>query len=540
MSLERDRKNLGVPDDEVVKQLPSNVEETGIEQTNDAERSLAHARFEHSLGFWKACQFYRPALFWSCFVNLAVILCGFDGALIGSLVGLTPFVRTYGRWVDGQYAVAPSWLSAFNYASYVGSVPGSLVAGIAYDKYGPRMTLAAASIGSIGSIFFQFFSEGPALLFVGELLNGFITGVYPVLANAYVSEVAPVAARGVLAAVINLSYVIGQLVASGLLKGTSTMDSKWAYKIPFASQWALPVFILSLIYFCPTPPYWLCKKGRPEQARKSIQRLTTSAVDVDAYLAHIQETLRLEESSRTKASITDCFRGTNLRRTIISCQAFNIQALCGNILFINYAVYFFEIAGLDTSDAFSMNVGLTCMGFVGTLASYILISYAGRRTIYLWGSTVIALLLLLVGILAAVPQHNSGPAWAMSALMVVCNLIYDMSVGPLCFTVMSEVSAVNLRGVTIALSNVTVVVWSVIFAVAIPYALDTTGSNWGGKLGFLFAGIGVLDTLWCYFFLPETKGRTFEELDFMFQQKLPTRQFGKYQFTETQQVAPEA
>ncbi|PYH90295.1 general substrate transporter [Aspergillus ellipticus CBS 707.79] len=463
---------------------------------------------------------------------MAVILCGFDGALIGSLVGLTPFVHTYGRLVDGQYAVAPSWLSAFNYASYIGSVPGSLVAGVAYDRVGPRVTLAAASIGSI---FLQFFSSGPALLFVGELLNGFITGVYSVLANAYISEVAPVAARGVLAAVINLSYVIGQLVASGMLKGTSTMDSKWAYKIPFASQWALPVFILSLIYVCPTPPYWLCKNGRPEEARKSLQRLTTSSVDIDAQLAHIQETLRLEEPPNTISTtinILDCFRGTNLRRTIISCQAFNLQALCGNILFINYAVYFFEIAGLNTSNAFSMNVGLTCMGLLGTLASYILISYAGRRTIYLWGSITITLLVFLIGILGAVPQHNAGPMWAMSALMVICNLVYDMSLGPLCFTVMSEVSAVNLRGTTIALSNISVVIFSVIFAVAIPYALDTTGANWGGKLGFLFAGIGVLDTLWCYFCLPETKGRTFEELDFMFRERLPTREFAAYRFEE--------
>ncbi|RAK97553.1 MFS alpha-glucoside transporter [Aspergillus ibericus CBS 121593] len=531
MSFKQKRSSVETPDD-IVKQ-PGSVEVIDAERINDAEKSLAHARFEHGLGFWKACQFYRPALLWSCFVNLAVILCGFDGALIGSLVGLTPFVRTYGRLVDGQYAVAPSWLSAFNYASYIGSVPGSLIAGIAYDKAGPRVTLAAASIGSIGSIFLQFFSEGPALLFVGEMLNGFITGAYPVLANAYVSEVAPVAARGVLSAVINLSFVIGQLVASGMLKGTSTMDTKWAYKIPFASQWVLPVFILSFIYFCPTPPYWLCKHGRPKDARKSLQRLTTSTVDVDAHLAHIRETLRLEESSKDTISILDCFRGTNLRRTIISCQVYNIQALCGNILFINYAVYFFEIAGLNTSNAFSMNVGLTCMGLVGTLASYVLISYAGRRTIYLWGSIVMTLLLFLIGVLAAVPQHASGPVWAMSALMVVCNLVYDMSVGPLCFTVMSEVSSVRLRGVTIALSNITVVIWSVIFAVAIPYALDTTGANWGGKVGFLFAGIGVLDTLWCYFFLPETKGRTFEELDWMFQEKVPTRQFGQYQFTET-------
>lgn len=165
-----------------------------ISALNEAEKSLAHTRFEHSLGFWQAVKHYRPALLWAAFVNLSVILCGFDGALIGSLVGLSPFTRTYGRLVNGEYQVAPSWLSAFNYAAMLGSMPGSLTAGMAYDKFGPRICLEAASTASIGFIFLQFFSQGPALLFVGELLNGLVLGAYPVLANAYIGDVSCVPA----------------------------------------------------------------------------------------------------------------------------------------------------------------------------------------------------------------------------------------------------------------------------------------------------------------------------------------------------------
>ena len=516
----------------------SNVD---VDQLTEAEMSLAHTRFEHELSFWRAVRHYRSAIIWGCFANLAVILCGFDGALIGSLAGLAAFNRNYGHFVNGEYSVPPHWLSAFNYAAYVGNIPGSLLGGWAYDKFGVRIALAVFSLGSIGSIFLQFFSEGPEVLFVGELLNGVITGGYPVIANAYISEVSPVVTRGVVAALINLSYVIGQLIASGLLKGTNTIDSKWAYKIPFACQWVLPTFILSLIFFIPSGPYWLCKNGRYEDARRTLQRITTGGVNVDWQLANIKETIRLEEGSKSKVSVIDCFRGTNLRRTLISCQVFNMQALCGNILFINYAVYFFVIAGLDASDAFSMNIGLTCMGFVGTLASYIIVSYVGRRTIYLWGAASIALFVGLIGVLGAIPasQHSGGTAWAMCSFMVVTNLIYDLSVGPLCFTIMSEVSSVKLRGVTIALSNVSVVILSVVLAVAIPYALDTNGANWAGKLGFLFCGLGILNTAWVWFYLPETKDRTFEELDIMFQNRLPTRYFKTYQIEGTHVTSKE-
>jgi sugar porter (SP) family MFS transporter len=507
------------------------ISNADINQLNEAEKSLAHTRFEHELKFWQAVRHYRPAILWGCFANLAVILCGFDGALIGSLAGLAPFNRNYGHLVNGEWSVPPHWLSAFNYAAYVGNIPGSLLGGWAYDRFGVRIALGAFSLGSIGSIFLQFFSEGPEVLFVGELLNGIITGGYPVIANAYLSEVSPVVTRGVVAALINLSYVIGQLVASGLLKGTNTIDSKWAYKIPFACQWLLPACILSMIFFIPTGPYWLCKNGKHDEARATLKRITTGGVDIDCQLANIKETIRLEDETKSKVGFIDCFKGTNLRRTLISCQVFNMQALCGNILFINYAVYFFEIAGLNASDAFSMNIGLTSMGFVGTLASYIIINYAGRRTIYLWGAASIAVLVGLIGILGAIPssQHSGGAAWAMCSFMVLTNLIYDLSVGPLCFTIMSEISSVKLRGVTIAISNVSVVVLSVVFAVAIPYALDVNGANWGGKLGFLFFGIGIVNFGWVWLCLPETKDRTFEELDFMFRNKVPTRTFKRYQ-----------
>ncbi|EXJ76905.1 hypothetical protein A1O3_10062 [Capronia epimyces CBS 606.96] len=166
-------------------------------------------------------------------------------------------------------------------------------------------------------------------------------------------------------------------------------------------------------------------------------------------------------------------------------------------------------------------------------------SYAGRRTISLWGTAAMGTMCCIIGILGAVPHHNSGPVWGMCSLMVITNLIYDLTVGPLCFTVLSEASAVKLRGTTIAIANITVTIFSIVFAVGIPYAMDVNGANWGGKLGFLFAGIGVLNVAWCYFFLPETKGRTFEELDLMFQLKLPTRRFKAYQIEGTHVAAKE-
>lgn len=182
-----------------------------------------------------------------------------------------------------------------------------------------------------------------------------------------------------------------------------------------------------------------------------------------------------------------------------------------------------------------MNMGITCLGFLGTVLSWPLMSYMGRRPILITGSAILTLLVFLIGILDLIPSSpgHTGPIWAQCSLMIVANFIYDLSVGPLCFVLLCEVSAAKVRGATIAIANVMVNVSSVIFAVGIPYALNADQANWGGKLGFLFAGLGVACTAWCWFCLPETKGRTFEELDILFERRVGSREFASYEIEES-------
>lgn len=302
-----------------------------------------------------------------------------------------------------------------------------------------------------------------------------------------------------------------------------------AYRIPIATQWALPVFMLSLVYFCPDPPYWLCRKGRREDAARSLKRFATGEVDTTLTLVNILESLRLEESSKQdRPSYLDCFRDTNLRRLIICVMAYNMQAFTGNMLFISYAVYFFEMAGLDFANAFSMNLGLTALGFLGTCAAWPLLSYVGRRPAYLFGTIGLATIMFLIGAIDFAPRSTSAPTWAQCALMLVANLVYDTTIGPFCYVMLAEVPSARLRGLTIALATVSVQIMSIVFALAIPYAINEDEGNWRGKVGFLFAGLGLLCALYCFFFIPETKDRTFEELDILFERKVPTREFRIY------------
>ncbi|KAJ0421155.1 general substrate transporter, partial [Aspergillus carlsbadensis] len=491
----------------------------------DAELSYEFTKDEHTLRFWEAARRHWPALAWGMFMNLATVLKGIDGGVVKGLVGLPIFKQTYGYQRHGEYILAAQWISAFNYANLLGAIVGALLSAVAYDRFGPRIMIAVCSVMSIGFIFIQFYSHSPAQLFVGQLVNGCIIAFYPICASAYVGEVTPLVLRGFAATMTNLAFSIGSLIASGILKGTEPLQTTMSYKIPIATQWALPCFMLVLVYFVPDPPYWLCRKGRESDALRSLHRLATPTVDVSHKLAHIRETLKLEESFQgNRPHYRECFRGPNARRLLICVMAYSMQAFTGNVFFISYAVHFMELAGLDASDAFSMNLGLTAIGFLGTCISWFLLSYIGRRTMYLTGCIALSITLFAIGAVDLAP-HATAATWAQCALMLACVFIYDLSLGPFCYVLLAEVSSARLRGFTIALATVSCYVWSVVFAVVIPYAMNEDEGDWRGKMGFLFAGTAALCAVYCFFCLPETRGRTFEELDVLFERRVPSRRF---------------
>lgn len=251
-------------------------------------------------------------------------------------------------------------------------------------------------------------------------------------------------------------------------------------------------------------------------------------------------TTALEMEERDTTNFIDCFRGSDLRRTVISSMVYAIQPLVGNFLGIGYAVYFFELAGLQTAQAFNLGVGLLAVGFVGTCLSWPLIAHFGRRPIYNYGLVLLTVLVLLIGILDVVPNYNITVTWVQSSMMVIYNFFYDLTIGPLCFVILSETSATKLRGKTIAISTAINALINVACAVGIPYAINPDQGNLRGKLAFVFFGVTLPCLAWCFLALPETKGRTFEELDLMFHRRVPTKEFKTYVFEDDVHVEREA
>lgn len=308
----------------------------------------------------------------------------------------------------------------------------------------------------------------------------------------------------------------------------SSNATKWGYRIPFAIQWVWPALLFSYVFFAPESPYWLVRKGKIDAAETALRRLISKPdkVDIHQMLALIQRTNEREKQDQTESSYWDCFKGSNLRRTEISAMAWSIQILSGLSLPF-YAVVFFQAAGLSTEESFNLNVGMTALGFVGTCCSFFLIPRYGRRTLYFGGLCVLTGLMLLVGFVGIAPRRNSVVN-AEAALLIVWFFVYFLTVGPVAYVIFSETSATRLRGHTVAIALMAYSTLGIVYNVASPYLINTTEADLGAKTALIYGSISLLSCIWCYFRLPECKGRTFEELDIMFERNVPTREFKNY------------
>jgi SP family general alpha glucoside:H+ symporter-like MFS transporter len=251
-------------------------------------------------------------------------------------------------------------------------------------------------------------------------------------------------------------------------------------------------------------------------------------VDVKAALAVIIETDRVERKMQIGSSYLDCFRGTNLRRTNISIAVMSIQVFSG-IYLASYATFFFEVAGLPTNEAFNLGVGFIALGFLATVLSWFVLSYAGRRTLYNVGLATLTIIQFVIGGLDCAPNYSNRPgiAWAESVLMLVWYFVYSLSIGPIAYVILCEVSAVRVRAKTIAISLAVEALATILMTVIFPYMINPDEANMRGKVGFFFGGLALLCLAWSWTSLPELRGRTYYEADVLFNQNIKTKDFPK-------------
>ncbi|KAK5295614.1 hypothetical protein LTR99_009203 [Exophiala xenobiotica] len=178
---------------------------------------------------------------------------------------------------------------------------------------------------------------------------------------------------------------------------------------------------------------------------------------------------------------------------------------------------------MDPSNSFSLSMGQYALGMVGTAGSWFLMSRVGRRKIHFSGLCAQFTLLMIVGCLSFATSNSA--IWATGAILVVFTFVYDFTVGPVTYSLVSELSSTRLKAKTIVLARSAYNASNIFVNVMTNYQLSSTAWDWSSSAAFFWAGSCLLSAIWVFFRLPEPKGRTYAELDLLFEKGVPARQF---------------
>ncbi|KAJ5529577.1 hypothetical protein N7527_002970 [Penicillium freii] len=509
--------------------------------TKVIQNAKAATEKEQSMTLMQGIRLYPKAVLWSVLISTCIAMEGYDISLVNNFYAFPQFKRKYGEVLDdGKYEVSAAWQAGLSNGAYCGEIIGLFINGWASERFGYRYTIMACLIlvSAWTSIFFT--AQNVQTLLAAEILCGVPWGVFQTLTITYASEVCPVALRGYLTTYVNFCWGLGQLIGIGVIKGMLSRTDEWAYRIPYGLQWMWPLPLFIGIWLAPESPWWLVRKGRTEDAKRALVRLTSKSqgdFDPDETVSMMVHTTALEEKITKGASYLDCFRGTDLRRTEIVCMVWAIQNLSGNS-FSNYSTYFLEQAGLSSSNSYAFAMGQYGINMVGVFGSWFLMTLGiGRRTLYLYGLCGLCTMLLVMGFLGLVPkEHKEQGSLATGAMMLIWALFYQLTVGTVCFSLVAELSTRRLQIKTVVLGRNLYNIVAIICGVLTPYMLNPGAWNWGNYTGFFWGGICFLCIIYTYFRVPEPRGRSFAELDLLFERGISARKFSTTQvdvFDET-------
>jgi SP family general alpha glucoside:H+ symporter-like MFS transporter len=255
-------------------------------------------------------------------------------------------IGDFGIYIDAgtpaaQYVIETKWQSALQVSGQLGALIGVFLAGPLTSRIGYRWaTLTGLMLLNV-FIFAFYFAQSLPVMFVAQLLEGIPWGIFIANAPAYCSEIVPIQLRAPATQMLQMFWAVGSIIVGAVTYSYNTHDHADAYRIPIALQWLFPTPLAILIFFAPESPWWLTRKGRLEEAARSVERLgRKSAVKPAESVAMMRRVIDMEVSDK-RPSLLELFKGIDLRRTLIVCGVYAAQNLTGNLI-ANQAVYFFE------------------------------------------------------------------------------------------------------------------------------------------------------------------------------------------------------
>ncbi|KEZ39575.1 hypothetical protein SAPIO_CDS9481 [Scedosporium apiospermum] len=472
--------------------------------------------------FWEN----RRVLLFCLYIYLLPVNFGYEITTLGKLMAVVPFLDRFGREVDGAKVLLARDQQILNSANTIGLFVSAFVTGWISDFIGRKKTIFLGCFLCVGGIVFQYHAGSIMQLYGGKITATFGLGLGHSLGPVFVAELAPVKVRGICLTLVNTMIVLGQWLNALCIYGSETLDGDMQWRIPLITQVVPPSLLLFGIFFLPESPSWLMIKGREEEARKAFRRFNGPNFDVDNAVATTKAAVQAEaELAQVKSSWLQCFRGPDGRRTLIVCMVYVAQQAVGVNFVSGYLTYYFRLAGVK--NPLAIGQAAFAIQLVGNICSWPLVDRIGRRPIIVGGCIVMTCGLLLIGGLGTL--HSQPALSAVVAFMTLWGFLYQMTLGAVAYAVGGETPSPTLRQKTYSINIMVATAASCLVLQVMPYLINTDQLNLGAKICFIFFAFSVPMCVYLYFCLPELKGRTYLEIQEMFQERVPARKFKTYQ-----------
>nr|QFR37048.1 MFS transporter [Cyberlindnera americana] len=491
---------------------------------------IAHAqqKVEHSLSRFQAAKLYKRVSFYIFVAIWTNVLWGYENQAGGMVLSIPRFREDFGYEYEGEYVLEAKWQSAITAAPTAAIGVAYVIASSLMDKIGRRRVIMFGTIFGIPWITVEYVSTTIDIFFVGKLMNGFALGCLSACAAVYVSEISPLALRGLASALLNLAICVGPFICVLINNTTVNYTSRMAYRGIFLPQWIFSGTALVLQCFIPESPYWLLSKGRKKDALRELRRMFDTEETVQSQYALMKVTVDEATAVSAKSgTYLDLFRAKDRKRTALIIFAYVMQAFSGVSYVTNYSTYYYQLSGFNTAKSFQIACGAQALSVSGTLTALFIVDRVGRRPVIIGGMIALTILNLLIAC-TGLNESNTQALQASSGFLAMYNFIYNVGIGSVPYILGNEISSVFLRAksasVAMLINNAFQCMWSAV----LPYMFNPDEANMGSKINFIFTALSFVSVFVFYFFLPETAHRSFEEIDEMFAMKVPARHWPEY------------
>ena len=400
-------------------------------------------------------------------------------------------------------------------SAILGCIPGAMFAGFLSDRFGRRKLLFVCALLYAVSGFLSAIPRTFEQFLAARIISGLGIGASSMICPVYIAEISPGKWRGRLGSLFQLGIVAGifiTLFVNRTIQGLG--DDAWNEASGW--RWMLGMEILPAVIFIllllavPESPRWLAQRGRAGQARCILEKVG-GAEHAAVEMAAIGEAMRQEEGR-----FSELFTGAFRRPLVIAVALMAFSQFCGINAIMYYSTKIFAAAGGGKNAAFTSSVWVGLINLLFTFVAIGLVDKVGRRPLLLVGTAVQAVALGVVGWMF----HTGQNGLSLLLCVILFTAAFALAMGPIGWLLCSEIFPNKVRGRAMSLAAFTVWVSCYIVAQTFPMLNDSPAIG-PAKTFWVYAGVSLVSFFFVLMMVPETKGRTLEQIERMWTRQRP-------------------